>query len=140
MNNIILTGRLTKDVEMRYIPVTGTPVATFTLAVDRDFVKKDGTRDTDFIPVEVIGKVAEFCKNYLSKGRLVAVQGSIRVDRYQDKSTGDIKIFTKVSARSVQTLDKKPNSNNSTSNNNTSAKEKEIDEKLLEIADNNIPF
>ena len=43
MNNIILTGRLTKDVEMRYIPVTGTPVATFTLAVQRDYLKKDGT-------------------------------------------------------------------------------------------------
>lgn len=139
MNNIILTGRLTKDVEMRYIPVTGTPVATFTLAVQRDYLKKDGTRDVDFIPVEVIGKTAEFCKNYLSKGRLVAVQGSIRVDRYQDKSTGDIKIFTKVSARTVQALDKKPNTNN-TSNNNKSAKEKEIEEKLLEIADNDIPF
>ena len=139
MNNIILTGRLTKAVEMRYIPVTGTPVATFTLAVQRDYLKKDGTRDVDFIPVEVIGKVAEFCKNYLSKGRLVAVQGSLRVDRYQDKSTGDIKIFTKVSARSVQALDKKPSTNN-TSNNNKSAKEKELDEKLLEIADNDIPF
>ena len=140
MNNIILTGRLTKDVEMRYIPVTGTPVATFTLAVQRDYLKKDGTRDVDFIPVEVIGKVAKFCKNYLSKGRLVAVQGSIRVDRYQDKNTQEFRVFTKVSARSVQALDKKPNSNNSTSNNNKSAKEKEIDEKLLEIADNDIPF
>ena len=139
MNNIILTGRLTKDVEMRYIPVTGTPVATFTLAVQRDYVKKDGTREVDFIPVEVIGKVAEFCKNYLSKGRLVAVQGSIRVDRYQDKNTQEFKVFTKVSARSVQALDKKP-STNKTSNNNRSAKEREIDEKLLEIADNDIPF
>ena len=133
MNNIILTGRLTKDVEMRYIPVTGTPVATFTLAVQRDYTKKDGTKEVDFIPVEVIGKVAEFCKNYLSKGRLVAVQGSIRVDRYQDKNTQEFRVFTKVSARSVQALDKKPNSNNSTSNNNKSAKEEEL-------ADNDIPF
>ena len=139
MNNIILTGRLTKNVEMRYIPVTGTPVATFTLAVQRDYLKKDGTRDVDFIPVEVIGKVADFCKNYLSKGRLVAVQGSIRVDRYQDKNTQEFRVFTKVSARSVQALDKKPSTNN-TSNNNTSEKEKELDKKLLEIADNDIPF
>ena len=139
MNNIILTGRLTKDVEMRYIPVTGTPVATFTLAVDRDFVKKDGTRDTDFIPVEVIGKVAEFCKNYLSKGRLVAVQGSIRVDRYQDKNTQEFRVFTKVSARSIQALDKKPSTNN-TSNNNKSAKELELDKKLEELASEDIPF
>ena len=142
MNNIILTGRLTKDVEMRYIPVTGTPVATFTLAVDRDFVKKDGTRDTDFIPVEVIGKVAEFCKNYLSKGRLVAVQGSIRVDRYQDKNTQEFRVFTKISARTVQALDKKPNTNNTsnTTSNNKSKKEQELDKKLLELADSDIPF
>ena len=139
MNNIILTGRLTKDVEMRYIPVTGTPVATFTLAVQRDYVKKDGTREVDFIPVEVIGKVAEFCKNYLSKGRLVAVQGSIRVDRYQDKNTQEFRIFTKVSARTVQALDKKPNTN-STSNNNKSAKELELDKKLEELASEDIPF
>ena len=141
MNNIILTGRLTKDVEMRYIPVTGTPVATFTLAVQRDYLKKDGTRDVDFIPVEVIGKVADFCKNYLSKGRLVAVQGSIRVDRYQDKNTQEFKIFTKVSARSVQALDKKPSTNNtSNTSNNKSAKEEELDRKLEELADNDIPF
>ena len=135
MNNIILTGRLTKDVEMRYIPVTGTPVATFTLAVDRDFVKKDGTRDTDFIPVETIGKTAEFCKNYLSKGRLVAVQGSIRVDRYQDKNTQEFRVFTKVAGRSIQALDKKPNNTDNTSNttsNNKSAKEQELDKKLQE--------
>ena len=138
MNNIILTGRLTKDIEMRYIPVTGTPVATFTLAVQRDYLKKDGTRDVDFIPVETIGKTAEFCKNYLSKGRLVAVQGSIRVDRYQDKNTQEFRVFTKVSARTVQALDKKPSTNNTS--NSTSEKEKELDRKLQELADNDIPF
>ena len=142
MNNIILTGRLTKDVEMRYIPVTGTPVATFTLATDREYTKKDGTKETDFIPIEVIGKVAEFCKNYLSKGRLVAVQGSIRVDRYQDKNTQEFRVFTKVSARSVQALDKKPSTNSisSTTSNNKSAKELELDKKLEELASEDIPF
>lgn len=104
MNNIILTGRLTKSPELRYIPGTQTPVATFTIAVDRDYTKKDGTRDTDFIPVEVMGKVADFCVRYLGKGRLVAVQGSIRIDRYQTKA-GENRTFTKVSARTVQTLD-----------------------------------
>ena len=142
MNQVILTGRLTKNVEVRHIPTTGTLVASFTLAVQRDYIKKDGTRDVDFIPVEVMGKVAEFCVNYLSKGRLVAVQGSLRVDRYQDKTTQEFKVFTKVTGRSVQALDKKPNSNNSTSNtsNSKSAKEQELDKKLLEIADNDIPF
>ena len=62
------------------------------------------TKETDFIPVEVIGKSAEFCANYISKGRLVAVQGNLRVDRYQTQS-GENRTFTKVSSRSVQALD-----------------------------------
>ncbi|MDY2737455.1 single-stranded DNA-binding protein [Intestinibacter sp.] len=104
MNNVVLIGRLTKDPELRYIPGTGTPVATFTLAIDRDYTKKDGSKDTDFIPIEVMGKSAEFCANYIAKGRLVAIQGSIRVDRYQTQS-GENRTFTKVSARNVQALD-----------------------------------
>ena len=148
MNQVILTGRLTKNVEVRHIPTTGTLVASFNLAVQRDYIKKDGTRDVDFIPVEVMGKVAEFCVNYLSKGRLVAVQGSLRVDRYQDKTTQEFKIFTKVSARSIQALDKNPNNTNSADNtkktsnkkSNKSKKEQELDKKLLEIADSDIPF
>ena len=148
MNQVILTGRLTKNVEVRHIPTTGTLVASFNLAVQRDYIKKDGTRDVDFIPVEVMGKVAEFCVNYLSKGRLVAVQGSLRVDRYQDKTTQEFKIFTKVSARSIQALDKKPNNTDSADNtkktsnkkSNKSKKEQELDKKLLEIADSDIPF
>ena len=56
MNHVVLIGRLTKDPELRYIPGTGTPVATFTLAIDREYTKKDGTKETDFIPIEVIGK------------------------------------------------------------------------------------
>ena len=104
MNHVVLIGRLTKDPELRYIPGTGTPVATFTLAIDREYTKKDGTKETDFIPVEVIGKSAEICANYISKGRLVAVQGNLRVDRYQTQS-GENRTFTKVSSRSVQALD-----------------------------------
>ena len=104
MNSVVLIGRLTKDPELRYIPGTGTPVATFTLAIDRDYTKKDGSKDTDFIPIEVIGKSAEFCANYIEKGRLVAIQGSIRVDRYQTQS-GENRTFTKVNTRSVQALD-----------------------------------
>lgn len=104
MNNVVLVGRLTKDPELRYIPNSGTPVATFTVAVDRDYKKKDGTKETDFIPIEIIGKAAEFCANYITKGRLVAIQGSIKVDRYQTQD-GENKTFTKVSGRSVQALD-----------------------------------
>lgn len=106
MNNAVLVGRLTKDPELRYIPGSGTAVATFTLAVNRDFTKKDGTREADFIPIEVMGKAAEFCANYLTKGRLVACNGQIRVDNYQTQ-TGEWKNFTKVSCRQVDALESK---------------------------------
>jgi single-strand DNA-binding protein len=111
MNSVVLVGRLTKDPELRYIPGTGTAVATFTLAINRDYTKKDGTREVDFIPIEVVGKAAEFCANYITKGRLIAIQGSLRVDRYQTQA-GENRTFTKVNTRSVQALDYVKNDNN----------------------------
>ena len=110
MNHIVLVGRTTKEVELKYLQGTGTPVASFTVAVNRNYTKKDGTKETDFIPVEVMGKAAEFCANYISKGRLVAIQGSLRVDKYQTQ-TGENRTFTKVSANSVQALDKNKSEN-----------------------------
>lgn len=103
MNNITIVGRLTRDPEMKYITGSGTPVAKFTLAVDRDYKNKDGTTTTDFIPVEIMGKPAEFVGNYVTKGRLVGIEGSMRVDRYE--KDGEQKTFTKVSARRVQALE-----------------------------------
>ena len=104
MNCVILVGRLTKDPELRYIPGSGTAVANFTIAVDRDYKKKDGSVETDFIPVEVMGKPAEFCANYLGKGRLVAVKGSMRIDNYE--KDGQKRSFAKCSVSNVQALDK----------------------------------
>nr|DAQ51506.1 MAG TPA: Single strand binding protein [Caudoviricetes sp.] len=104
MNNVVLVGRLTKDPELRYIPGTGTAVASSSIAIDRDFTKKDGSKETDFIPFEIMGKPAEFVANYVPKGTLVAIQGSIRVDQYQTQS-GEKRTFTKVSARNLQKLE-----------------------------------
>ena len=101
MNSLILVGRLTKDPELRYIPGAGTAVASFTIAVDRDFVKRDGTKDTDFIPCEVMGKPAEYIASYVVKGSLVEAHGYMRVDRYQDKNTGENKTFTKAQCSKV---------------------------------------
>ena len=117
MNSVVLVGRLTKDPELRYMPGTGTAIATFTIAIDRDYKKKDGTKETDFIPIEIIGKAAEFCANYITKGRLVAIQGNIKVDRYQTQD-GENRTFTKVSGRSVQALDY-PKDNQQGANNAT---------------------
>ncbi|HBF2467829.1 Single-stranded DNA-binding protein (Helix-destabilizing protein) [Clostridioides difficile] len=105
MNNVILIGRLTKDPELRYIPGSGTAVSTFTIAVDRDYIKKDGTKETDFIPIEVMGKLAEVCANNLSKSRLIGVEGSIRVNSYEKE--GEKRAYTKVHANKIKFLDYK---------------------------------
>ena len=128
MNQIILIGRLTKDPELRYLPNTGTPVSTFTLAVNRDYKDKDGNVQTDFIPVEVMGKIADFVANYIIKGRLVAVNGSIRVDRYMKDDEN--RTFTKVSAKSVQALDSNKNKPQNT----------EAPQGFQAIDDDEIPF
>lgn len=112
MNQVVLVGRLTRDPELKYIPGAGTAVASFTIAVDRNYINKEGKRDTDFIPIEVIGKSAEYCANYITKGKLVALEGNIRVDNYQTQS-GEKRTFTKVSTKSVQSLESKSKSSNS---------------------------
>lgn len=81
MNKVILIGRLTKDVELRYT-VEQKPFARFTLAVDRP-PKRDGTKDTDFIRITTFGSQAESCDKYLAKGRLVCVEGAINVNKYE---------------------------------------------------------
>lgn len=105
MNNVVIVGRLTKDPELKYL-TSGTAVATFTLAIDRDYKNKDGSTPVDFIPVEIMGKPAEFVANYVTKGRLVGVQGSIRVDRYETPE-GEKRTFTKVAGRNIQALESK---------------------------------
>lgn len=102
MNNISIVGRLTKQPELKYIPGSGTATASFTVAVDRDYIKNDGSKETDFIPVVIMGKRAEACAQYLVKGSLVSVTGSLRIDRYTKENT--TMTFTKVSAKNVTFL------------------------------------
>ena len=117
MNNVVLIGRLTKDVELKYIQGTGTPVANFAIAVDREFTGKDGKKEVDFIDIQVWGKSAESCSNYIGKGSLVGVQGSIRIDLYQNKE-GENRKITRVNANRVQFLDTKRSEQENKSNAN----------------------
>lgn len=78
MNKVVLIGRLTKDPELRYAQGNGTAVCRFTLAVNRPF-KKD---ETDFINCISFGKAAETINQYMTKGRQLAVTGSIRTGSY----------------------------------------------------------
>ena len=106
MNNVVLVGRLTRDVELRYISGSGMSESNFAIAVDREFTGKDGKKETDFIDIQVWGKSAENCANYIGKGSLVAIQGSIRIDSYQDQE-GNNRKMTRVNANRVQFLDSK---------------------------------
>ena len=81
-NLIVLVGRLTRDPELRYTP-SGAAVAHFAVAVDRRYSNQAGERQTDFIDVECWQKLAESAGQYLTKGRLVLVQGELHVDNYQ---------------------------------------------------------
>lgn len=84
LNKIVLMGRLTRDPELRRTG-NGTAVASFTLAVDRDFKSQDGERETDFIDIIAWRNTAEFVSKYFSKGRMAVVEGRLQVRDWKDK-------------------------------------------------------
>ncbi len=85
LNHITLMGRLTRDPELRYTP-SGTPVASFTLAVDRDFAPKDsGEKQTDFIDIVAWRQTGEFVSKYFTKGSMAVVSGRLQIHEWQDK-------------------------------------------------------
>ena len=85
LNQIFLMGRLTRDPELRYTQ-NQTPVASFTLAVDRDFTGKDGgEKQTDFIDCVAWRSTGEFANKYFSKGRMAIVSGRLQLRDWTDK-------------------------------------------------------
>ena len=85
LNRIILMGRLTRDPELRHTQ-TGTPVASFSLAVDRDFKDKTtGEKSTDFIDIVAWRAAAEFVAKYFTKGRMAVVEGRLQIHDWKDK-------------------------------------------------------
>ncbi len=85
LNKITIMGRLTRDPELRRTG-NGTAVASFTLAVDRDFAPKDGgERETDFIPCVAWRQTGEFVSKYFTKGSMAVVSGRLQIRNYTDK-------------------------------------------------------
>lgn len=99
MNKVILIGRLTRDPELRYTG-SNTPVATFSLAVNRSFTNQNGEREADFINCVVWRKLAETVKNYLSQGSQVAVEGRIQTRNYDDQN-GQRRYVTEVVVENI---------------------------------------
>ena len=115
MNKAILIGRLTRDPELRYTS-SNRAVCQFTIAIDRPFTSNaTGQREADFINVVVWDKTAENVGKYMSKGRLIAVEGRIQTRNY-DNNEGKKVYVTEVVATNVQFLESRNATNNSNGN------------------------
>lgn len=111
VNCAILMGRLTKDPELRTTQ-SGTSVTSFTVAVDRDYVRQGEERQADFINVVAWRQTAEFVSRYFQKGSMIAVQGSIQTRNYEDKH-GNKRTAVEVVADKVSFCGSKAESGNS---------------------------
>ncbi len=139
MNNVVLIGRLVRDPELRFLSGSGRAVVNFTLAVEKEMsrekkaeMKAQGKPTADFIRIVAWGKTAELCANYLSKGRQVAIQGTINTGSYQDKD-GKTVYTTDVIAQKVEFIggrDKNEQTSDYTRNQSD----------FSEISDDDIPF
>lgn len=113
INNVVLIGRLTRDAELRYTP-SNIAVATFNLAVNRNFKNDNGDREADFINVVMWRQQAENFANWVKKGNLVGITGRIKTRSY-DNQQGQRVYVTEVVAESFQILEKKDNAANNAS-------------------------
>lgn len=104
-NRVILVGRLVADPEMRYTP-EGIPIALFRLAVDRP-TRRGTERQTDFFRIVTFRRLAEFVHSYLTKGRLILVEGRLQTRSYTDQA-GMRRVATEIIASSIQFMDRKP--------------------------------
>lgn len=105
LNKIILMGRLTRDPELRKTQ-SGTSVASFSLAVDRDFKDQSGERETDFIDIVAWRGLADMVCKWFSKGRMMAVEGRLQIRDWTDQN-GNKRRSAEVIAESVYFADSK---------------------------------
>lgn len=137
INNVVLIGRLTRDVELRYTP-SNIAVATFNLAVDRNFKNQDGEREADFINCVMWQKSAENLANWTRKGMLIGITGRIQTRSYENQQ-GQRVYVTEVVADNFQLLESR----------NKSANHSSMDEQMppafensqpMDISDDDLPF
>ncbi|MDN6291533.1 MAG: single-stranded DNA-binding protein [Tetragenococcus halophilus] len=144
INNVVLTGRLTAEPELKYTG-SGTAVISFNLAVDRTFKNAQGERETDFVNCVAWRKTAELIANNLRKGSLFGVVGRIQTRNYTNNDGKKVYV-TEVVCESVQFLESK-NSNQHSDNNQNNRKSPDFDEDPfdrnndpVQIDDSDLPF
>jgi len=108
VNKVILVGRLGKDPEIGSVP-SGTAKVKFSLATSDNFTDRAGEKQerTEWHNIVAWGKLGEICGQYLKKGKLVYIEGSIRTDSWDDKETGAKKYRTEIIASAMQMLDRR---------------------------------
>lgn len=111
MNKVILIGRLIKDVELRYTQTNNTAVASFSLAVNRKFVKPGEERQADFFNIIAWNKLAENISKYLFKGNQVAISGRLETRSWDDPN-GQKHYVTEVIAEEIDFIGSKNKQNN----------------------------
>ena len=125
MNKIILTGRLTKDAELNYLPGVGIAKINFSLAVERNYQKDKNNKKVDFINCEMLGKhIGNLCQ-YVTKGKAILVEGELNIEQYE--KDGEKRSYTKVKVDKLEFL--------SSSNN-----EQREPNNFKEISNDDIPF
>lgn len=142
INNVVLVGRITRDPELRYTP-QNQAVATFSLAVNRQFKNANGEREADFINCVIWRQQAENLANWAKKGTLIGLTGRIQTRNYENQQ-GQRVYITEVVADSFQMLESKGETKqNEESQNNTApnfARGNSHDIPGTEINDDDLPF
>ena len=107
LNKVMIIGRLGRDPELRYTQ-SGSPVATLNVATDESYMDRDGNKveRTEWHRVSVFQRQAENCANFLTKGSLVYVEGSLQTRKWQDQN-GQDRYTTEIKAQRVQFLDRR---------------------------------
>jgi single-strand DNA-binding protein len=105
LNKLIIIGNLGRDPEMRYLP-SGSPVTSFSVAVNRRYTSRDGEQreETDWFNVSCFDRLAETANQYLSKGRQVYIEGSVRARTWDDQQTGEKRVSLDVRANQLVLL------------------------------------
>lgn len=139
MNKVILMGRLTKSPEVRYTQTNNTLVASFSLAVNRRFVKQGEERQADFFNIVAWGKLGEFCSKYYKKGQQVAIIGRLQTRNWEDEN-GQKRYATDVIAEEAYFADSKKDegASNDPFSNNTFGTSEESDFEVTPSDD--LPF
>lgn len=138
LNRVVLTGHFTKDPEVRATP-SGLSVVQFTLGVQRQFSRKDGERESDFISCVAWRKTAENIGKYFHKGDLIGVDGRIQTRSYEDKN-GQRVYVTEVVVDNFAFLNSKSSSQSNNNQQNQSTDPFAGNDGSVDITQDDLPF